>query len=145
MTGPNSGSDRIRDESGSLVAFVAVLAVALFALTGLVVDGGRALALHRSVNDVAEQASRAGAAQLSVDALRSGLVTVDPEMAVAAAEAFLAAAGQHGTVVVTGNIVTVEVSAREPTTILGMIGLSQISVSASATATDVHGVSSQDG
>src|SRR5581483_8008697 len=50
-----------RDDDGSVTAFVAVLLVALFALMGLVVDGGTAISAQQSAVDEAEQAARAGA------------------------------------------------------------------------------------
>ena len=132
-------------ENGSLTAFVAVLALALFVLVGLVVDGGRAIAAHRQAIDVAEQAARAGAEQLSLDSLRSnGSVTVDPAAAAQAAEQFLAVAGQQGTVLIAGQSVTVEIHLQSPTSILGIVGISSIPVSASATATNVHGVTRED-
>ena len=60
-----------------LTAFVAVLAVALFAIVGMAVDSGRAIAAQRLVADEAGQAARAGAGQLSVDALRDGRLAID--------------------------------------------------------------------
>lgn len=132
------------DEQGSLTAFLAVLAVALFVLVGLVVDGGRAVVAKREAIDVAEQAARVGADQLSVDALRSGTVVVDPSAATTAVARYLAAAGEQGVATVTGDSVTVHVSSTTPTVILGMVGISTIPVSASASATNVHGVTGAD-
>ena len=47
-----------------------VSAVALFALAGLVLDGGAALAAHGRAADVAQQAARAGADALDETSLR---------------------------------------------------------------------------
>ena len=136
---------RRRTEQGSLSAFVAVLALSLFILVGLVVDGGRAIAAHRQAIDIAEQAARAGAERLSLDNLRSaGSVTVDPGAALQAAETFLAEAGQQGEVLVSGLSVTVKIHVESPTSILEIVGISSIPVSASATATNVHGVTRED-
>lgn len=131
-------------ERASITAFVAVLAVALVALIGLVVDGGAALAATRSATDVAEQAARAGAGALDVGALHAGQVLVDPGAAEQAARSYLAAAGMPGNVTVSHNRVTVAISFEEPTTLLGIIGISHIHVSATASAVDVHGVVRQD-
>lgn len=131
-------------ETGSLSVFVAVLAIALFALVGLVVDAGRAVSARAAATDQAEQAARAGAAQLSVDALRSGQITLDPIAAVRAANAFLVAVGQSGSASVTGDTVTVRIDESEPTVMLGIVGIHRIEVSAVATATNVHGVTRQD-
>lgn len=131
-------------ESGSLTAFVAVFALALFALIGLVVDAGRAIAAKRSADDIAEQAARAGAGQLSVDALRRGQVIIDAGAAVEASDAYLAAAGQSGTTSVSGDTVTVRIEESEPTVMLEIVGIDRINVSAVASATDIRGVTRSD-
>ncbi len=128
------------DDEGSVTAFVALLLVALFALTGLVVDGGKAISAQQSAVDEAEQAARAGAGALSVDALRSGSVRIDPQAAVAAAEAFTLAAGHPGTATVSGGTVSVEIHYRVGTDILGLVGIDSLPVSASASAVDEAGV-----
>lgn len=132
----------VRDQEGSITAFVAVMLLALFALMGLVVDGGSALTAHQAATDEAEQAARAGAGALSVDALRSGSVELDPQAAVRAAEAFTVAAGHPGTASVSGGVVTVHIAYRIPTEILGVVDISALPVSASASAFDLAGVTS---
>ena len=128
------------NESGSVSAFVVLLLVALFALVGLLIDGGSAIAARQAATDEAEQAARAGAGALSVDALRSGSVQIDPSAAVATAEAFTVAAGHPGTAVVSAGVVRVEVHYRIPTDILGMVGITTLPVSGTASAVDVRGV-----
>lgn len=129
-----------RDDAGALVAFVLLLLLGLMALVGLVVDGGAALTAHQAAEVEAEQAARSGAGAISVDALRSGTVRLDPVAAVAAAERFTAAAGHPGTATVSGGVVTVTVRYRLPTTVLGIIGIRTLGVSAVAAAEDLHGV-----
>lgn len=131
-------------DEGSFTVFLAVLAVALFALVGLVIDGGRAVAAQSAATGDAEQAARLGADQISVEAVRSGIVSIDPVAAARAADDYLHAVGSPGHVTVSGQTVTVRIKTSEPTVILGMIGLSQIGVSASASATNVHGVTRED-
>jgi len=126
-------------------AFLAFFGVALFALVGLVVDGGRALAARRQAIDVAEQAARTGADQLSVDSLRNGSYVVDPTAAAIAVDDELRVAGMSGTVSVSGDEVIVSVHTVTRTTILGIVGLRAISVSGTATAVDLHGVTRSDG
>lgn len=133
------------DERGSLTAFVAVLAVGLLVLVGLVVDGGRAVVAKRQAMDIAEQAARLGADQLSVDALRAGKIVVDPAAASTAVTRYLASAGEVGTMSVSGDSVTVRVTAGASTSVLRMIGISSIPVSAEASATNLHGVTGPDG
>jgi Flp pilus assembly protein TadG len=131
-------------EKGSFTAFMAVFCVALFVLIGLVVDAGRAIAARSAAMAEAEQAARAGAGQLSVGALRSGQVEIDPVAAVQAADAYLAAIGQPGTATVVGQMVTVHISTDEPTVILGIVGINRIVVSVTASAANVHGVTQED-
>ena len=135
---------RVCEEHGSLAVFVAVFSTSLFVLIGLVVDGARTVAAHAKGVDQAQQAARVGAAQLSVRELRSGVIALDPASAVGAAEKYLSVLGERGTVTVSGNTVTVRLALAEPTVILGLVGINQISVSASANATDVHGVARTD-
>jgi hypothetical protein len=110
------------------------------ALLGLVVDGGAALSAHQAAAVEAEQAARAGAGAINVDALRSGTVQLDPGAALAAAERFAAASGHPGTATVAGGVVTVSIRYEVPTVVLGIIGVSSIGVSAVASAENLHGV-----
>ncbi len=135
-----SALGRYRDADGSISAFVVLLLVALMVLLGLVVDGGAALTAQQSAADEAEQAARAGAGALSVDALRSGSLQLDPAAAVAAAESFSAAAGHPGTATVSDGVVTVHIRYRVTTEVLGIVGIDSLPVSAVASATDVQGV-----
>jgi len=125
---------------GSVSAFVVLLLVALFVVLGMVVDGGSALAAHQSAVDEAEQAARAGAGSLSVDALRAGSLQLDPQAAIASAEAFTAAAGHPGAVTVSGGVVTVSIHYRVTTSVLGIVGIGALPVSATASAVDIGGV-----
>lgn len=100
----------MRDERGSVSAFVAVIAMALVMVAGLVYDGGEVLAAQARARDLAGNAARAGAQQLDLDALRlTGQPVLEPRRAVAAAEAFLADEGVAGDVVVTGARIRVTV------------------------------------
>jgi len=131
---------RLRADGGSITAFVAAFAVALFALFGLVVDGGRALAARQRAYDEAEQAARAGAGALSVSGLRAGDVQIDDAAAVEAAQAFTQDWGHPGTAVVAGGVVEVTIRYRMPTDVLGMIGIGSLSITAVGSATDLAGV-----
>lgn len=139
-----AGGARQSDEAGGITVFIALLAVALFALAGLVLDGGRAMSAQQAAQDEAEQAARSGAAALSVSALRTGAVRIDSQTAVADAVAYMMAAGHPGTATVVGNAVEVKIQYRVRTDILGMIGIGTLPVSASARAVDVHGVTKEE-
>jgi len=136
---PDRGRDR-----GSLTVFVAVLALALFVLVGLVIDGGRALSENAAAASDAEQAARLGAGQLSLDGIRAGVVTINPSAAIASAQRFLIGMGRTGTVSVFGQTVVVHVDSSAPTAVLGIIGIDHIRVSVTASATNVHGVTRSD-
>ncbi len=58
----------------------------------------------------------------------------------AAAEAFTVADGHQGTATVAAGVVRVQVHYRIRTEILGIVGIATLPVSASASAVDVHGV-----
>ncbi len=134
-----------RSETGSLTAFTAIFMVALLGVGGLVVDGGRFLAQRQAAIAEADQAARAGASALDTASLREGSVTVDPVAGVDAAEASMIAAGHPGTASVNGSVVSVTVSAyRVPTALLGIMGITHFTVSATAQATAVHGVAAAD-
>jgi len=134
-----------RAENGQITAFVAVIALALIACAGLVFDGGRLLTARRELRDLADGAARAGAQALSVDQLRVNDTTVlDPAAATNAADAFLAAAGQHGTVTVDGDTVTVSLHERVDMTLLAVVGMSGRDIDARGHAHLVRGVTEGD-
>jgi len=128
------------DDAGSIAAFVVLVMVGLLALLGLVVDGGTALTSRQSAEVEAEQAARAGAGALSVDALRTGIIQIDGPAAVTAAQQFMTESGHPGTAAVVGGVVTATVRYQVPTAILGLIGINHFSVSAQAAAVNVGGV-----
>jgi Flp pilus assembly protein TadG len=138
------GGDGQCREGGSISAFLALFLIALFALMGLVLDGGMAISAQQSAYDEAEQAARAGAGALSVDGLRTGSVTIDQQAAIADAVAYTVTSGHPGTASVANGVVTVNVHYRVSTSILGIVGISTLPVSGSASATNVHGVTKED-
>ncbi len=132
-------------DDASISAFLVLFLVALFALMGLVLDGGRAMSAQEAAHDEAEQAARAGAGALSIDALRSGQVILDQQAAISEAVAYTISAGHPGTATVTNGVVTVTVTYRMSTSLLGIVGISSLPVSATASAVNVYGVTREDG
>jgi hypothetical protein len=132
--------DDPRHDDGSISAFLVLVLVGVFAVMGLVVDGGSAFTARQAAADEAEQAARAGAGALSEQALRAGSLQLDPGAAVAAAEAFTVAAGHPGTASVSGGVVTVRINYRVAMQVLGIVGIQSLPVSAVASATDLQGV-----
>lgn len=127
-------------QEGSISAFMVLMLVAVVVLMGLVVDGGAVLSAQQAASDEAEQAARAGAGALSVNALRTGVVELNQQEAIAAAEKFTVAAGHPGVATTSSGMVTVVIRYRIHTEILGIVGVDSLSVSASASAVDVQGV-----
>jgi Flp pilus assembly protein TadG len=128
-------------DDGQVTAFVTVIAVALLALAGLVLDGGLALAAKVRALDAAQAAARVGAQQIDLATFRSTDTSrLDPARAAAAARAFLASAGLDGTASATATTVTVTVRTTSQTQLLSLVGVDSLDVSATATATPVRGV-----
>ncbi|MBN2624012.1 MAG: Tad domain-containing protein [Acidimicrobiales bacterium] len=131
-----------------VTAFVVVFATALVFVAGLVVDGGRMLAEHRKLDNLADSAARAGAQAVDDDAVRDGVTDdlLDDDEAVTRACALLADAGHPcggGTAVaVTGNAVTVTVAGSID--LLLLAGADQ-SVRGEGTACVAVGIATQTG
>ncbi len=131
----------IRDQQGQITAFVAVFAVTLLFVAGLVLDGGYVLAAKRRAINEAEGAARAGAATLAVGSYRaSGPVNLEPAKAEAAARAYLAQTGHAGDIAVSGDRVMVTVRFDQPLQILGLGGLGAQTVTGRGEAEAQRGV-----
>ena len=130
------------EEAGMVTAFVVIFTLALLVMAGLVLDGGLALAAKVQAIDAAQAAARAGAQAIDIPTYRAtGQITLDPGQAVADAQAFLAAAGERGTVTVTvaGETVDVTVTITQPTQILSVVGVDQLTVTGAGSATAQQG------
>jgi hypothetical protein len=116
-------------DEGRITGFVVVLTVGILALAGLTLDGGLALSAKVRANGQAEAAARAGAQAIDLTAYRgNGTVQLVPAQAVANAQAHLAAEGASGTVTVSGDSVTVTVTASQTTQLLGLVGIRSLHV-----------------
>ncbi len=131
-------------ERGSFSLMLVIMAVALLALAGLVVDGGGKLDEAENASAVAQEAARAGAGMVNQGkAYSTGAFTVDPGQAIAAAQAYLASvasAGYTGSVNASPESIQVTVTVTQPTKILSIIGIDSMTVTRSATADLVTGV-----
>ena len=131
---------RLGGEDGMVTAFVVIFTLALLAMAGLVFDGGLALSAKVRAIDDAQAAARAGAQAIDIPLYRqSGRITLDSAHAVADAQGFLAAAGEHGSVTVTGETVSVTVTITQPTQILSVVGVDQLTVTGAGSATAEQG------
>ncbi|MHA6631107.1 hypothetical protein ACU61A_37215 [Pseudonocardia sichuanensis] len=124
-----------------MTAFVVTLMTAILVLAALALDGGLALAAKIEANGRAESAARAGAQAIDLGAYRvEGRLALDPDRAVTAAQDYLAAAGASGTVTVTGDAVSVSVTAAHRTQLLGLTGITTLTVHGTGRAQPQRGV-----
>jgi len=140
-------SGRRCGEAGSIALYFAMITVAAFAVAGLVVDGGAALATRERAADLATQAARAGANALSPATLHgppSGLAA-NPAAADRAAHAVLADGGATGTVLVDGDHVTVTAHLARHTVLMSAVGWNDITESATVTASVLYGDTRPEG
>jgi len=128
-------------DRGHVTAFVILLVLAALLVAGLVLDGGLALSAKAEALDTAQEAARAGAQQLDLNLYRTqGIAQLDPAKAAAAAQAWLNSNGIDGQATATTTTVTVTVTRTTRTQLLQLVGIRQLHVSASASATAVQGV-----
>jgi hypothetical protein len=135
-----AGNDR---DTGSVTVFVAITMVGLLVLVGLVADGGAKLRAAQRADAIAAEAARTAGQSIDLPtAVSSSDIRVDRQGAVAAANAYLTAAGATGTVTITphGQSLQVTVTTSAPTVFLGLIGITTLTVTGHAQVTLVHGV-----
>jgi len=134
------GGKAIADD-GQVTAFVVVMVGALILVAGLVIDGGLALAARVRATDEAQAAARAGAQAIDLATYRqSGTIILDPTAATDAAQQYLTNTSDRGQVAVTGDLITVTVQVTQPTQVLDIVGLHSLTVSGTASATAVRGI-----
>ena len=124
------------DERGSISVWMLTATFVMMVLVGLAVDlGGQVHAKQRAHNIAAEAARTGGEQVQAAPAIEGRFVGVDTAAARAAAERYLTAAGVTGTVTVTGgDTITVDVTETYSPTVLGFIGIGDLTVTADATA-----------
>ncbi len=129
-------------ERGSVTLLFAILFPVLLALAGPLIDGGAKLRAAENATAAAEEAARAGAGMVNRStAYATGRFTVDQAQAIGAARAYLASAGDPGTVTAAGaTAIRVTVTITQPTTVLSVIGIDSMTSTGSATADLVTGV-----
>lgn len=131
-----------RDDHGGVELFVLVVVMAIVLALGIITDlGGRMRTADRAAW-TAQQAARAAASQVSGAGVQDGAAPVmSAQEAVATAQRVVAAAGMSGTASVDGDTVTVTVSTTYTPMILSIAGRPAWSVSETATAQIVRGIS----
>jgi Flp pilus assembly protein TadG len=130
-------------EDGTLTLFTAIVVIGLLAAVAFIADAGQKLAAAAQAQSIAQQAARAGAAEVNTSAAYAsgGTFTVDAAQAAAAARAYLAGNRQTGTVTVTGaHTVTVTVTVTKPAVFGQVIGIGSLSATESASADLEQGI-----
>ena len=116
---------------------------------GVLVDVGAALNAREIAADVSRQAARAGADALAPGSLRQAspaAIAAYAPAATAAANRYLTEAGiSEHTVSVAGRQVTVHATVHRGTKLLSAVGVTQVSGSATSTATALYGNGVQGG
>ena len=117
-------------ERGSISIWLVTTGFAMIVLVGLAVDLGGQVHAQQHARAVADQAARTGGQQLDAAvAVRGDGAVTDTHRARQAATAYLTASGLTVTVAVTGGTtVTVNVRDTYPTTFLGIIGITSMTV-----------------
>ncbi|MEU0924571.1 TadE/TadG family type IV pilus assembly protein [Streptomyces malaysiensis] len=131
----------LADDHGQITVFVVVITALVVLFAGLAVDGGLALAAKIRALGEAQEAARAGAQAIDIDAYRAdGTLRLQPDQARALAYRYLATTGDTGTVTATERTVTVAVTVQQPTQLLQVAGVDTLTVTGSGTARPRHGV-----
>lgn len=132
-----------RSEHGAVTLFMAIAVVGLFALAGLVVDGGAKVRAVQRADRVAAEAARAAGQAIDLARVLEGSdVRVDRRAALVAAESYLRASGVEGSarVIDSGSGIAVTTTTSAPTVFLGLIGVPQFTVRGRAEVSLVHSV-----
>ncbi len=122
------------NERGQVTVLVLGMALLAFAVAGLAVDGTRAWLLRRTLQNAADAAALAGAAELDRDGYYGSggqRVALDPRSSRDTARAWLSAreTGARASVIGAPDRVIVEMSDELPTTFLSLVGIESIAVS----------------
>jgi Flp pilus assembly protein TadG len=134
----------VTDERGQVTILVLGLALVVFAIAGLAVDGTRAFLTRRSLQNGADAAALAGAAELDVKTYYASggrTVVLDEAAARRTAAGWLGRRGLPGRAEITtepGRIGVV-VRSQTPTSFLGLVGVRAIPVAAEAHAAPLAG------
>lgn len=141
---------RCARDAGSATLFIVGIAVAFLVFTGLVVDGGLALASRRDAANVAEEAARAGVQTIDEAELReNGEIVLAPN---ATGVALAKVPGAIGNATVTarsavcaGTQCTVTITIRRSTNLLQLAGIGSTSATVTGRARIARGVDQEEG
>jgi Flp pilus assembly protein TadG len=136
------------NQRGALSPAVAILAVMIFALAGLVIDGGRQLGARSRAVGYAQEAARAGAAAI---VLNSDQAKIDVTKAGQAVAAFCAEVATNdpavtdcATTKLDAEHLSVHVRIDNKTTFLGMVGIQSLEANGTGEAHAEQGIEKAD-
>jgi Flp pilus assembly protein TadG len=140
--------DAFRNHRGALSPAVAILAVMIFTLAGLVIDGGRQLGAKSRAVGYAQEAARVGAATIDLNDPEAKIDTAKATTAVAAFCAQVTsndpAVTQCATTKMSPEALTVQVTITNKTSFLGMIGIKSLDARGAGEAHSEQGVKKPD-
>jgi Flp pilus assembly protein TadG len=126
---------RVAGERGSVLITGLLLSLALIMVIGFAVDVGHAFLVKRQLASIADDAALSGSQAISLPSLHEGHLQLNPTEARAEAQRSIAA--NHsitGQVNATTTGVTVSVTRRVPTILLGLVGVRTLTITAHANA-----------
>lgn len=133
-------STRLQGDDGAATLWMVFGTIIIFAVAGLVFDGGTLISGKRDTINDAEEAARAGAQAIDAGSVLAGTgPQLDPAAAVARAEQFLATNGWSGTATADNTSVTVTITRQQPMTFLQTFGLGERTITGTATARPQQG------
>lgn len=126
---------RLTDERGSVLITGLLLSIAVAMVIGLAVDVGHAFIEKRDLSSIADDAALSGSQAIDVQSLHEGHVELNIAQAREEAQRTIAATPNiNGQVNATTNGVSVTVTRRVPTILLGLVGLHTLTITAHANA-----------
>jgi Flp pilus assembly protein TadG len=126
---------RVAHEDGSVLITGLLLSLALIMVIGAAVDIGHAFLVRRQLASIADDAALSGSQAISIPSLHEGHLQLDPGAAQSQAQHAIAAnSSVAGQVNVTARVVTVTVTRRVPTILLGLVGIRTLTITAHASA-----------
>ncbi|MEU0853475.1 pilus assembly protein TadG-related protein [Streptomyces flaveolus] len=131
------------DDRGGVTVFVAVCVVALIGIIGVAVDGGGKMRAAERADHIAGEAARAGGQAIDpAKAISGESVVVEPQDAIAVAQAYLRSVRATGNVSVSGDgkTLTVNTTGSYDTNFLAVVGIGSMPVTGHGSATLLHGV-----
>ncbi|MFE5687825.1 pilus assembly protein TadG-related protein [Streptomyces sp. NPDC057651] len=135
------GALRERRDAGGVELFMPIMAIAIFVMLGLVVDGTGVLNGNSRATYAAQEAARAAGQQIDPgEAITGEAIVVDPDAAAGAAQDYLDAEGLNGDVVVSddGKTITVTVHDSYDPLFASLLGIDHLPVSGEGKATLLH-------